>query len=292
MSRQNAQNLQPVPVHKLAVSYQRVSTNAQGEEDRSGFSRQDEALAGWCRINPEYEVRVIKEMISGKKNVKSGLLGQFLKDAQKGKVPPGTVLVVETWSRLSRGDMADCMQLMLDIFNAGLGVSFCDWGSQILRSFDETGGTVFQIVGAAQRSHGEWLEKQARTVGARQWRRNEIAQNASGGKSAIFGNFRFKPRSECPEKPGYPRWLDVAPNGDWILLEKEVAWVQLAFRLARDMGAGRIARELRAMGVTQAESDEPINKGDLAAVLSSVTVLGWRQNMNNNKPVGDPVKGV
>ena len=279
-------------MHKLAVSYQRVSTNAQGEEDRSGFSRQDEALANWCRINPEYEVRVIKEMISGKKNVKSGLLGQFLKDAQKGKVPPGTVLVVETWSRLSRGDMADCMQLMLDIFNAGLGVSFCDWGSQILRSFDETGGTVFQIVGAAQRSHGEWLEKQSRTVGARQWRRNEIAANASGGKSAIFGNFRFKPRSECPIKPGYPRWFDATPDGKWIYLEEEIAWVQRAFKLAMEMGTGRIARELRAMGVTQAESDNPITKGDVDAILRSVTVLGWRQNTSNNKPVGEPDKGV
>ena len=292
MSRLNTQNLQPVPVHKLAVSYQRVSANAQEEEDRSGFSRHDEALAGWCRINPEYEVRVIKEMISGKKNVKSGLLGQFLKDAQKGKVPPGTVLVVETWSRLSRGDMADCMQLMLDIFNAGLGVSFCDWGSQILRSFDETGGTVFQIVGAAQRSHGEWLEKQSRTVGARQWRRNEIAANASGGKSAIFGNFRFKPRSECPIKPGYPRWFDVTPDGKWIYLEEEIAWVQRAFKLAMEMGTGRIARELRAIGVTQAESDEPITKGDVDAILRSVTVLGWRQNTSNNKPVGEPDKGV
>ena len=75
-------------------------------------------------------------------------------------------------------------------------------------------------------------------------------------------------------------------------MEEEIAWVQRAFKLAMEMGTGRIARELRAMGVTQAESDEPINKGDLAAVLSSVTVLGWRQNMNNNKPVGDPVKGV
>ena len=184
------------------------------------------------------------------------------------------------------------MQLMLDIFNAGLGVSFCDWGCQILRSFDETGGTVFQIVGAAQRSHGEWLEKQARTVGARQWRRNEIAANASGGKSAIFGNYRFKPRSECPDKPGYPRWLDVAPNGDWILLEEEIAWVQRAFKLAMQMGTARVARELRAMGVTQAESNEPITKGDLDAILRSVTVLGWRQNTNNNKRVGEPDKGV
>ena len=46
------------------------------------------------------------------------------------------------------------------------------------------------------------------------------------------------------------------------------------------------------MGVTQAESDEPITKGVLDAILRSVTVLGWRQNMNNNNPVGEPVKGV
>lgn len=132
------------------------------------------------------------------------------------------------------------MQLMLDIFNAGLGVGFCDWGCQILRSLDETGGTVFLIVEAAQKSHSEWLEKQARTVGARKWRRDEIAANASGGKSAIFGNYRFKPRSECPDKPGYPRWLDVAPNGDWILLEEEIAWVQSAFKLALEMGTAEL----------------------------------------------------
>ena len=90
------------------------------------------------------------------------------------------------------------MQLMLDIFNAGLGVSFCDWGNQILRSLDEAGGTVFQIVGAAQRSHGEWLEKRDRTLGAHEWRRKQIAEHKSESKSAVFGNFRFKPRSECP----------------------------------------------------------------------------------------------
>lgn len=46
------------------------------------------------------------------------------------------------------------------------------------------------------------------------------------------------------------------------------------------------------MGVTQAESNEPITKGDLDAILRSVTVLGWRQNTSNNKPVGEPDKGV
>ena len=130
-----------------------------------------------------------------------------------------------------------------------------------------------RIVGAAEKSHSEWLEKQSRTVGARQWRRDQIAANASGGKSAIFGNYRFKPKSECPTKPGYPRWFDVAPNGDWILLEEEIAWVQRAFKLALEMGTARIARELRAMGVNQAESDEPITKVDLDAILRSFNVL-------------------
>ena len=246
----------------------------------------------WRRVHPDYEVKVIEEKISARKNLQYGLLGKFLEDAQNGKVAPGTVLVVETWSRLSRGDMQDCMQLMLDIFNAGLGVSFCDWGNQILRSLDETGGTVFQIVGAAANSHREWLEKQSRSLGAREWRRNQIAQNASGGKSAIFGNYRFKPRSECPEQPGYPRWLDVDKNGDWIWLEEEVAWVQLAFKLAKDMGAMRISRELRAVGIKQVDQDEPIKQGDISNLLRSVTVLGWRQNVNNNKPIGEPEKGV
>ncbi len=141
--RPEAQILPLEPLHKLVVSYRRVGTNAQGEDDRSVFSRQDADLANWKRQHPDYEDQVIQERISGKENVKFGFLGQFLEDAQKGKVAPGTVLVVETWSRLSRGDMADCMQLMFDIFNARLGVSFCDWGNQILRSLDETGGTVF-----------------------------------------------------------------------------------------------------------------------------------------------------
>ncbi len=122
--------------------------------------------------------------------------------------------------------------------------------------------------------------------------KNQIAEHKSGGKSAVFGNFRFKSRSECPNKPGYPRWFDVDQSGDCIHLEAEIAWVQHAFKLARDMDARRIARELRAMGVTQAENDDPIKEGDFSNLLRSVTVMGWRQHVHNNKPVGQPEKGV
>ena len=86
--------------------------------------------------------------------------------------------------------------------------------------------------------------------------------------------------------------MDVDKNGDWIRLEEIIAWVQLAFKLAKDMGAMRISRELRAVGIKQVDKDEPIKQGDISNLLRSVTVLGWRQNVNNNKPIGEPEKGV
>ena len=58
------------------------------------------------------------------------------------------------------------------------------------------------------------------------------------------------------------------------------------------MGARRIACELRAMGVTQAENDDPIKEGDVSNLLRSVTLLGWRQHVHNKKPVGQPEKRV
>ena len=67
--------------------------------------------------------------------------------------------------------------------------------------------------------------------------------------------------------------------------------MQSVFKLALEMGTARVARELRVMSVTHAESNEPITKGDLDAILRSVTVLGWRQNTSNNKPVGELNKG-
>ena len=72
-----------------------MRTEAQGDEGRLCFIRQGEALTRWRRDHPDYEVRVIKEMISGRENVKEGLLGRFLEDAQKGKDAPGTILLLK-----------------------------------------------------------------------------------------------------------------------------------------------------------------------------------------------------
>ncbi|MFL2497117.1 MAG: recombinase family protein, partial [Parasynechococcus sp.] len=290
--RTKPDKLQNSPVAKVAICYQRVSTGEQSLDGKSGFSRQDAALAEWKKAHPDYDVQeVVREAISGnRKNLEKGLLGQFLEDARSHRVQHGTILIVETFSRLSRGDMQDCFNLLTDIFRAGVGVSFCDWSHEILRSLNDGGGTVYRIAGAADSAHREWKEKQARSQGAVQYRRQLIEAHADG-KTAVFGGFRFNPRSETNTNPGYPRWLDVDQDGNWVLLEDEVQWVQKAFRLAKDLGARRIARELQADGITLARSGAVITETEIHLLLENVAVLGHRQNKSGNEKE-DITKGV
>ena len=133
MPRTKPDKLQNSPVAKVAICYQRVSTGEQSLDGKSGFSRQDAALAEWKKAHPDYDVQeVVREAISGnRKNLEKGLLGQFLEDARSHRVQHGTILIVETFSRLSRGDMQDCFNLLTDIFRAGVGVSFCDWSHEL-----------------------------------------------------------------------------------------------------------------------------------------------------------------
>ena len=292
MPRTKPDKLQNSPVAKVAICYQRVSTGEQSLDGKSGFSRQDAALAEWKKAHPDYDVQeVVREAISGnRKNLEKGLLGQFLEDARSHRVQHGTILIVETFSRLSRGDMQDCFNLLTDIFRAGVGVSFCDWGHEILRSLDDGNGTVFRIAGAADAAHREWKEKQSRSKGAVQYRRQQIEAHADG-KTAVFGGFRFNPRSATNTNPGYPRWLDVDQDGNWVLLEDEVQWVQKAFRLAKDLGARRIARELQADGITLARSGAAITESEINLLLENVAVLGHRQNKSGNEKE-DITKGV
>ena len=84
---------------KFAVSYVRVSNVKQTKEDKTGIRRQEKDYQRWLKLHPEYknldglEIRDLG--VSGRKNVKEGALGRFLKKAEKGEIPANTCLVVE-----------------------------------------------------------------------------------------------------------------------------------------------------------------------------------------------------
>ena len=77
---------------KFSISYIRVSSLQQTKVDKSGIRRQEQEYIKWLEYHPEYKnldgVEFRDLGVSGRKNIKSGALGIFLKMAEKVKFLP------------------------------------------------------------------------------------------------------------------------------------------------------------------------------------------------------------
>src|SRR5437660_1194699 len=87
-----------------AYAYYRWSTSEQG--DGNSLVRQEEAVTGYCR---RHDLRIERTFVDAGvssaegANVTGGELGEFLGLMQRGRIPKGSVLVVEAADRLLRG---------------------------------------------------------------------------------------------------------------------------------------------------------------------------------------------
>ena len=85
------------------VSYFRVSTVGQGDTNKSGLDRQEEATHNqwFSKFGDEYELidNVTQEGISG---AKKGRFDWFLKGLENGVYAPGTLLLCRRVSRFGR----------------------------------------------------------------------------------------------------------------------------------------------------------------------------------------------
>ena len=155
---------------KPVVSYFRVSTVGQADSDKSGLDRQEEATHDrWFgKYGEEYRLveNVTQEGISG---AKKGRFDWFLKGLEKGDYASGTVLLCERVSRFGRMGANDTIKQLQAIWEAGGLTAFTDiqggkpFGEEGL---DDETGLIFELFGAIRQSRREWLEKQARSLGA------------------------------------------------------------------------------------------------------------------------------
>jgi len=110
----------------LVVSYLRWSTGKQkfGDSER----RQLESADDWLNKN-DYEVNedfILKD--DGKSGYHSenfsdsGALGKFISKVKKGKIPKGTILLIEDFSRFSRAQINRAQQKFLELINNGICV--------------------------------------------------------------------------------------------------------------------------------------------------------------------------
>ena len=268
------------PEKLVAISYARVSTGKQSEEDRSGLERQERAIAAWLQAHPEYELdREITAVGSG---AKAGRFEWFIEELQQGRLPRDTCLVVEKMSRLGREELDDTFETLIRIFKAGGALAVCSLaGGQVLRSLSNQQGAVHALAGAIEAARFEWEERRDRALGSIASKRRRIAE----------GEKPFQARDKG-KRTDYPFWLDFDPKESRFRLNNHAEWVKEAFLMAQEIGSTTIAKRLSNKGFKTATS-KSITGSYIYKTLRNRAVLGERQPLDaKSRPIGDPIAGV
>lgn len=188
----------------LCWSYARTSTARQAAADRSGIERQEAALAQWLADHPDYQLAeslVDAGVSAGSgKHRKRGALARFIEGGRSGAIPPGSCLVVESWSRFSREVATESLRTLLnDVWGQGLAISFCTDGVVLTSELiDREDYRLHGLLGAMGQARREWEERSRRSKGA--VRKREEQQNQG-----------VRPRGRLPF------WIERDESGELVI---------------------------------------------------------------------------
>lgn len=192
---------------KLAYSYTRFSSPAQKDGDSA--RRQLQAAKKWCKENgyvlsDERFLDEGKSAYKGKNLVGEGDLKRFIGLIENGKIRPGSVLVLESFDRLSRLKPSKAVPLFFSIINAGIGMVFTmTFAKQLIteKVLDEDSYILYAIIGEVQRSHQESKHKSSRVKEAYDERKKNAKEND------------FKSLAWCPP------WCDFDKSHGYVVNE-------------------------------------------------------------------------
>ena len=142
-----------------AISYQRVSTQGQTADEKSGFPRQQDAFDDWCARHPEHPP--LQTYRIARSGAEAGRFQWLYEGLERGDFLVGDVLVVESLSRFGREAMQDSLQNLFDIWKAGIKTAFCDYNDGKIfttAEFNKEQATVFLLaakIAAAREEHNE-----------------------------------------------------------------------------------------------------------------------------------------
>jgi DNA invertase Pin-like site-specific DNA recombinase len=170
------------------------------------------------------------------RHVKSGALGAFLAAVEAGRIPAGSVLVVEGLDRLSRAEPIQAQAQLAQIVNAGISVVTASDGKVYSRERLKANpmDLVYSLL-VMIRAHEESDTKSKRVTAA-------IRRQCQGW---MAGTWRGLIRNGKD-----PVWLQHDGQA-WQLIPERVAAVRLGLDLyRRGYSATRIVNELAAQGLT------------------------------------------
>lgn len=160
----------------LVFSYRRFSSGRQA----SGHSleRQSESARRWCnekgyKLDESLALADLGMSAYTGENVSRGALAGFLAAAQAGRVPKGSVLLVESLDRLSRAAIPDAMSVLTSIVKTGVRVvSLIDGHEWNETTIQDTMSFMLSVL-LFSRAHNESSTKAKRVSEQFQARRKE-----------------------------------------------------------------------------------------------------------------------
>ena len=233
-------------VKRNCYSYTRFSSSAQAEGD--SYRRQAQKTAEFCeKHNLELNKTRYEDLgVSGwtGANIEKGALGDFIAAVKAGKIPKGSVLIVENWDRFSRLKPMEAYNKVGEIVKAGVDVVTLEDGKfHTAENYHDFANVLLSLV-VMQRANEESTTKSGRICEAYEKKR----ELAKAGKAILSGN--------------RPPWLKVnADKTGFEVRPERVAIVKRIIQLIKNgKGKREIARMLEAEKVPTWAADKDYSK--------------------------------
>jgi DNA invertase Pin-like site-specific DNA recombinase len=242
----------------LVISYARYSSTRQSEG--TSLRRQVEKAEKYASDNNLIldTERSFEDLgVSGydMSNVHKGALGLFLKEVDAGRFPPGTMLIVESFDRLSRAEPLDALSLFIRILSAGLSIVTLTEPPKVFSR--ET----------VRDNHYQLLE--ALLV---MYRAHEESKTKSDRINTSWKKKRERAKDGALMSLRAPAWIKVHINYEKSMQDKDRRWAELhperapvALRIIEmaegGVGGHTILKTLHAEGV-EPWSKPRVKKGD------------------------------
>lgn len=241
-----------------AIIYGRYSSKPQAQghsEDRQ--IQRAEAYAVQHKLSIDHSLSCFDKGLSGfhGHNKDKGTLGILLAQVKEGRVPVGSVLLVEDTDRLSRQEPMEALSTLQDLINAGLYlVTVADGQIYSRDRLKRDIGSLYVLIGKLHRAYDESLIKSDRAKAGWRKKREEAAK----------GNFVAKRQ---------PFWLTT----DGQLIPEKAAIVNRIFNLYvnEGVGASGIARSFNQEKVETASKRGSWHPQNISYLLKDKMTIGY-----------------
>jgi DNA invertase Pin-like site-specific DNA recombinase len=265
----------------VAYSYIRFSSTAQ--KDGDSLDRQLKLVNGWVQrhglaLDTSLTLHDLGYSAYKRRNLEKGALGVFMAQVAKGRIKPGSFLLVESLDRISRTKPYDALKLFQSIIDAGITiVTMLDEKVYSRESIDKSIGSLTDSINIMARAHDESATKSDRVT--RSWeKRREKAR--TGG---------MKLTQKCP------RWLKLSDDRtEYVVIPEAAAVVERIFKMIIEgHGTQMIEYTFNREKVPTFGRKKLWNRNAILKIINNRWVLGEYQPMlvkgTTRIPAGDPI---